>query len=294
MLVRITAQDVNALLPSLTSRGFVVTASFPDLHFVEGMLPVSLLAAGQGGVEGLVGKGLLGVLPARRPRVHAGAVTSEGDYVVEAARARATRAKLLTGSGVRVGVMSDSYNALQGAAAGVASGDLPAAGVQVLQDLSDEDQIGTDEGRAMCEIVHDLAPGAALAFSSVYYGAGNFAQQIMNLADPSKGNCQVLTDDIGYFDEPYYQDGVIAQAVNQVVANRNVVCFSAAGNYADQRYENNAPVFNQTTSSTKTAYRLNFNTTNGTTDATQRIMLASNEEFSPFCNGRTRFTPPTA
>jgi PKD repeat protein len=281
VLVRITAEDVNALLPSLTSRGFVVISSYPELHFVEGMLPVKQLAAGAAGIEGLTSRGLLGVLPSRQPRVHVGSVTSEGDYVLEAARARATRPRLLDGTGVRVGVMSDSYNALQGAAAGVASGDLPAAGVQVLQDLSDEDATATDEGRAMCEIVHDLAPGSPLVFSSVYYGAGDFAQQIRNLADPTKGNCQVLTDDIGYYDEPFYQDGVIAQAVNQVVASRNVVYFSAAGNDADQSYENNSPVFTQAATGTDTAFRLNFDATNATSDVTQRITLADTNEFFP-------------
>jgi len=279
VLVRITADDVNALLPSLTSRGFVVIASRPDLHFVEGMLPVSQLAAGSAGVGALATQGLLGVLPSVRPRVHAGSVTSEGDYVLEAARARATHPKLLDGTGVRIGVMSDSYNSLQGAAAGVASGDLPAT-VQVLQDLSDEDE-GTDEGRAMLELVHDLAPGSPLAFSSVNFGEADFAQQILNLADPAKGNCNVLTDDIAYFTEPMFQDGPVAQAVNQVVASRNAVYFSAAGNQADQSYENTAPVFTRSTINTKSAYRLNFDNSNATTDATQRITLAANEDFYP-------------
>jgi len=43
-----------------------------------------------------------------------------------------------------------------------ADGALPASGVQVLKDLSSG---GTDEGRAMgSQIVHDIAPGASLAF----------------------------------------------------------------------------------------------------------------------------------
>jgi hypothetical protein len=138
VLVRITAQDVSALLPSLASRGFQVVASYPSLHFVEGMLPLSQLAPGSQGLEGLVSRGLLGVLPSLRPQVRGGRVTSQADYELEAARARATRPGLVTGRGVRIGVMSDSFNSLDGALADVAAGDLP-AGVQVLQDLNDEE-----------------------------------------------------------------------------------------------------------------------------------------------------------
>ncbi|MGI4824317.1 MAG: S8 family peptidase [Janthinobacterium lividum] len=279
VLVRITAQDVNALLPKLLSRGFVVTASYPDLHFVEGMLPVSQLS-GNEGVVGLGANGLLGVLPGWKPRLHGGRVTSQADYTLEAARARATKPLNLTGTGVRVGVMSDSFNALQGAAADITSGDLPAAGVQVLQDLTAKDD-GTDEGRAMCQLVNDLAPGAALAFSSVFYGEGNFAQQIIDLADPTKGNCKILTDDIAYYSEPFFQDGVIAQAINQVVAQRGVAYFSAAGNEGDQSYENNTPQFVQATIGTAAAARLNFDVSGKTTDVTQRVTLANGREFHP-------------
>jgi len=50
-----------------------------------------------------------------------------------------------TGSGIKVGVLSDSFNDLGGAAADEASGALPsAANVQVLKDLSSG---GTDESR---------------------------------------------------------------------------------------------------------------------------------------------------
>ena len=277
VLVRITAQDVNALRPNLASRGFREVAAYPNLHFVEGMLPLSQLAPGSQGIQGLVPQGLLGVLPSLKPQVRGGRVTSQADYALEAARVRATRPGLLTGKGVRIGVMSDSFNSLNGAA-DVAADDLP-AGVQVLQDLSDEEG-GTDEGRAMAQLIYDLAPGAGLAFSSVYLGEGDFARQIINLADPAKGNCQVLVDDIAYFGEPFFQDGVVAQAVNEVVAQRGVSYFSSAGNYADASYENATPRFVTPTGSTKRL--LNFDASNATTDVTQRITLTATGSFQPF------------
>ena len=63
----------------------------------------------------------------------------------------------VNGSGIKVGVLSDSFNNLGGAAADEADGALPST-VQVLKD--DPSGSGTDEGRAMMEIIHEIAPGA--------------------------------------------------------------------------------------------------------------------------------------
>jgi PKD repeat protein len=74
---------------------------------------------------------------------------------------------------------------------------------------------------------------------------------------------------------------VVAQAVNQVVAQRGAAYFSAAGNEADQSYENNAPQFVQATIGTKAAARLNFDGSGATTDVTQRIALTDGDQFFP-------------
>ena len=274
VLVHITAKDVNALLPSLKQRGFVVSAAYPQLHFVEGLLPVSQLSGDGQGVEALATQGLLGVVSAYEPQHNAGSVNSQADYVLEAARTRNTRPNNVNGSGVRIGVLSDSFNFLGGAATDVASGDLPAAGVQVLNEGS-----STDEGRAMCQLIYDLAPGAAQVFSTANGGEGVFAQHIKDLADPAKGNCQVIVDDVRYLTEPFFQDGVVAQAVTQVVAQRGVSYFSSAGNYADASYENNAPQFATPTGSTKRL--LNFDGSAATTDLTQRVTLTATGSFRP-------------
>ena len=263
VLVHITAQDVAGLLPGLMSRGFVPVAAYPELHFVEGLLPLSQLAPGGQGVAALAGQGLLGVVPAYRPRPRAGVVTSQGDIALEANRARATRPNNLDGTGVRIGVLSDSFNALNGAAADIAAGELPANGVQVLLDDGD-----TDEGRAMCQIIHDVAPGSPLAFATANVSEGDFAQQIINLADPAKGNCRVIVDDIAYFTEPFFQDGVIAQAVTRVVS-QGAAYFSSAGNDADNSYENAAPAF---VNDARGVGRLNFATT-GPVDVAQRFVV---------------------
>jgi hypothetical protein len=177
-----------------------------------------------------------------------GFTISQGDKKMYAAAAR-THFQV-DGTGVKVGVLSNSYNCFalagpfldndSGAASSVASGDLP-ADVQVLADLTGASNCVTsfagivqDEGRAMLEVVHDLAPGAALAFHTSSRGAADMANGIRALAD---AGATVIVDDTIYLDEPVYQDGgVIADAVKDVVA-RGVTYVAAAGNFGRQTYE---------------------------------------------------------
>ena len=266
VLVRITAKDVDGLLPQLQARGFQVVSSFPKLHFVEGYLPVSQLAPDQAGVGSLDRQGLLGVLPVLQPQNNVGKVQNQADYVMEANRVRGAKPTGYTGKGVRVGVLSDSYNALNGAAADIASGDLP-ANVQVIEDMAGQ----TDEGRGMLQLIHDVAPDAGLAFATAFTSEGGFANNIRALADPAQGNCKIIVDDIFYFAEPFFQDGVIAQAVEEVTARQGVAYYSSAGNQANKSAEYIAPVFLPTT---KGAADLNFAPEGSPTDTRQRFRIA--------------------
>ena len=161
---------------------------------------------------------------------NAGVVTSQGDTALRAAAARATYGG--DGTGVTVGALSDSFNCKGGYASDVGTGDLP-ANVNVLQEVSSCSG-SNDEGRAMLQIVHDLAPGSQLAFHSAFNGTANFAQGILDLA--STAGARVIVDDVSYLAEPIFQDGQIAQAVDTVVAG-GATYFSAAGNEARQSYE---------------------------------------------------------
>ena len=100
-----------------------------------------------------------------------------------------------------------------------------------------------DEGRAMMQIVHDVAPGAGLAFYAAAETQAGFATGITALA---AAGATVIADDIGYFDEPFFQDGIIAQAVDAANA-KGVAYFSAAGNDAQLSYENTAAAQSFTT-----------------------------------------------
>ncbi|UYZ61460.1 PKD domain-containing protein [Hymenobacter weizhouensis] len=265
VLVRITAKDVNALLPQLTARGFRVVSSHPKLHFVEGYLPVAELAPGKAGISSLDQRGLLGVLGVLKPQARVGRVQNQADFVLEANRVRGARPTGFNGQGVRIGVLSDSYDALGGAATDAASGDVP-ANVQIIEDIPG----GSDEGRAMVQLIHDIAPGAAQAFATAFETEGRFADNIRALADPARGNCKIIVDDVGYFAEPFFQDGVIAQAVEEVATQRGVAYYSAAGNSANLSSEYISPAFQATTGGSAD---LNFAATGGQADTRQRFRV---------------------
>ncbi|HEX8506080.1 MAG TPA: PKD domain-containing protein, partial [Hymenobacter sp.] len=110
-----------------------------------------------------------------------------------------------------------------------------------------------------------------------YLGEANFADQIFRLADPSVGNCKILVDDISYLNEPMFQDGVIAQAVEEVVATRGVAYYASAGNQADKSSEYVAPTFTATTGG---AADLDFGLSTGaTTDTRQPFTIAASGAF---------------
>lgn len=56
---------------------------------------------------------------------------------------------------------------------------------------------------------------------------------IDQLAD---AGCKVIVDDVTFITEPYFKDGVVAQAVNRANAD-GVTYVSAAGNFGTKSYE---------------------------------------------------------
>ncbi|HEY5815739.1 MAG TPA: S8 family serine peptidase [Solirubrobacterales bacterium] len=164
-----------------------------------------------------------------------GGIVSEGDAQLRATEARTEFG--VDGQGVEVGILSDSFDqdgtAETGATVDAESGDLPGSGntctgqstpVDVLEDFDDPD--ASDEGRAMAQIVHDLAPGAQISFATAFTGLTAFAGNIEDLA---AAGADVIVDDVAYFEEPFFQEGPVGVAVSNVIAG-GADYFSSAGN----------------------------------------------------------------
>ncbi|MET8853968.1 S8 family serine peptidase [Amycolatopsis sp. NPDC004625] len=153
----------------------------------------------------------------RRSAAAAATLTSEGDRAHNADIARQQFG--VTGVGVKACALSDGVDSL---AASQAKGELP-PDVDVIAGQEGDG----DEGTAMLEIIHDLAPRAALGFASAFNSDASFADNIRKLRFES--HCDVIVDDVIYFKESPFQDWIIAQAVNDVTAD-GALYFSSAGN----------------------------------------------------------------
>ena len=223
-------------IAAFEAQGCEITAQVPWYH--QGLLSM-WMPLDQADKVGLVA-GVDSIELSLQPHHRAGKVPGSGAEVLEADMANASG---YLGAGVKVGALSDSYNKLSTkypvhAAQDVASGDLPGTGnpegyttpVTVVKDYTR----GDDEGRAMLQIIHDVAPAAQLYFRTGDSSEADFANGITALA--TTYGCNVICDDIGYYDEPAFSDGVLAQAVDKATA-AGATYFSAAGNDGNSGYQ---------------------------------------------------------
>ena len=187
---------------------------------VQGWVPVDRLTA----VADL--KFVTRITPPDYAVTKTGEVNSEGDLIHRAHVLRGLGG--FTGAGVTVGVISDGVDSRSSAQA---TGDLPAE-LEIDPDLPGEG----DEGTALLEIVHDLAPNARLAFA----GTGTsleMVEAIEFLAYQAFGGdgVDIIVDDLGFFGEPMFADGPVAQVAQQATDD-GAVFLSSAGNSARSLY----------------------------------------------------------
>jgi hypothetical protein len=264
LLVEVTSasqeEGATAMLPELEALGFEATAC--SQYSCSGYLDITALSKAED----------LPLVLAIHPSISitnqscsspSGPVISQAVSALDVDKVRAAYPSL-TGKGMTIGVLSDSYNTLNGEAGDVASANLP-DDVRVLQEYS---QIGIDEGRAMIQLIFDLAPDAKFIFHTAVEGADDFANGIKELAD---AGCDIIVDSISkcyagvdpfsissflrhlnvcigilvvstvfliaYFTQPFFQEGVIAQAAADVAKDHGVPYFSSAGNNARKSWE---------------------------------------------------------
>jgi hypothetical protein len=262
---------VDALQTALQAR-------FPALEVKH----VDKKYAGHGVIEGYISvtdapaiakfNGVRSVVLQLRPMHSVGLVTSQGINQHRVNRVNnlynSSSVANYDGTGISIGVMSDSFNSQPSAEGGfttaqadLVTGDLPggtgvAPGganlnpntqpVVVLQDFNPTPG-ATNEGRGMCQIVADMAPMARIGFATADTGEVGFANNIRALgglpgftypdATQQGFKGDVVCDDVSYLDEPMFQDGIVAQGVIDVVNAGVSYCSSAANNWGTDGYD---------------------------------------------------------
>jgi hypothetical protein len=180
-----------------------------------------------------------------------GSVISEALEQMRVAEARAAFGA--RGAGMTIGVISDSFDQATEDDQGLGpvathahddevSGDLPGPSLAcdgqqtpvnvLVESPADAEPKPADEGRAMLQVIHDLAPHAKLAFASDFGGEMAFAQDIEHLAAPVSaggGGADVIVDDLGLASEPFFQEGPAEAAIRRV-REKGVLYFTSAGN----------------------------------------------------------------
>ncbi len=267
-VVDITAQVDEKLMEALAANGARVLSSFPRYRSIRAAVPFDRLeaiaalsqvifiqprqdGAGAGNMSATdetvnrwqavlspsfpvraerVRSKLMAVLPGLQKQPLApqdGSVNSQGDGAHKADLARSTFGA--NGAGVRIGVMSDGVNTL---ATSQSTGDL--GPVTILRGQSGNG----NEGTAMLEIVHDIAPGAELYYAAAQNGLASMAQ---NVRDLRAAGCDIIIDDWTFFVEGPFHNGqapgivsntnlaLVVEAVNEVTAD-GCLYFSDAAN----------------------------------------------------------------
>lgn len=213
--VDVTLSDTGeAALATLRRHELDIEIVNRDVAIVQGWIPVENL-------ERLADEAVvLKIRPPSYATPRTGPVNSQGDAIHRCDQVRASPG--LTGFGVKVGVISDGVSGLP---LSQAAGELPPA-VQVLAAGSG------DEGTAMLEIIHDCAPGAALAFATGSPTSLVFINAVNALKN---AGAKIIVDDLGFFGEPFFQDGTIA--LNDRTVGAAVLRVSAGGNDRTTHYQ---------------------------------------------------------
>ena len=171
-----------------------------------------------------------------------GLTTATGSGGDVAMRGQAARALGVDGTGIVVGVISDSFNSLGGMAQDILNQELP----QQTRVLSDPTNPHSDEGREMAQLVHKIAPGASILFATAdtatdpLTGAtsADQEQRFANAINLLVSNgARIVVDDERIYEESYWQPGGIASQAIAAATAQGVVFVTSAGNSGRAYYE---------------------------------------------------------
>ena len=233
-LVQAYVASASIARSALSALGMEVTAATDTAAWqvVAGYLPIAAIAD----VARMEGLGSLTTAVWGTPDAQ-GNVTNQGETATFADQLKLV---LPTVDGneanidrrIEMGVISDSFSRVGGGVgASQATGDLPLGPtVTVLQDGRAND---SDEGRAMAELIYDIGPQYNFLFHTRGSCGADMVEAYRDLRD---AGADIIADDISCFDEPVFQDGQVAETVDDVYLDNGIVSFVSAGNRNGESY----------------------------------------------------------
>ncbi len=204
----------------LRDAGFAIELSVPEYGRWQGWLPASRIA------EFRETEGVVAVSAPKYAHFAAGEALTEGDEALNASVARSRFN--VDGRGVRIAVISDGIAGLERAQL---NGEAPK--------LADARAFGAgslgsgQEGTAMIEIVHDLAPGADL-----YFAAVNTDLDLIAAVNHYSRYVDIIVDDVS-FAFPANQLSDVSINTTRALENRDWplrLYVTAAGNWAESHW----------------------------------------------------------
>jgi len=150
--------------------------------------------------------------------------------------ATAARERLgVDGTGVTVGIISDSFDhaGADAVSSDVAAGWLPGPGnpcgwTTPVTVVGTPAPSGSDEGRAMAQVVHGVAPGAEILFATA--NPETNAAMAAAIDTLRENGADIIVDDLGLSDDLYYARQEAGEAIQRSV-DAGVLYVTAAGNY---------------------------------------------------------------
>ncbi|QCK14497.1 S8 family peptidase [Mangrovivirga cuniculi] len=176
-----------------------------------------------------------------------GDTTQRSDIVRESFRTLVDgEPAFIDGTGVKAAAMSNGFDT-QPAASGksraqvdVENGDLPGIGNPNGYDLPVNVTFDypygptSDEGRAMLQTFHDVAPGAELLFSTGTITQKSFEVNFQNLVD---AGADIIFDDISFVNAPLFGTTRIGSLMQDFSALPDKIVYSSVGNFYDKAYQ---------------------------------------------------------
>lgn len=160
------------------------------------------------------------------PTTSSGLIQTPGDSIQRTKDVREVYGEY--GAGIKIGIISDGVDSRLTAQQ---SGDLPddGFGLTVLRNSR-----GGEEGVAMMEIIYDMVPEAELFFHDCGSNVLDFNDAIDELV---KAGCRIICDDIIWTRQPFFEDGEIAQHIDSVLKENDIIYISSAGNNGKKHYQ---------------------------------------------------------